>query len=280
MKRLLREPLLHFFMLGAALFVAYGALNGRADGAGTIVVSQGQVERLAAGFERTWHRPPSSRELQGLIDGHIREEIYVREALALGLDRDDAVIRNRLRLKMEFISDIAPTPEPTDQDLRAYLAAHADAFRAEPHFAFTQIYLNPRRHGERLSRDAERLLARLAQGEAPETLGDATLLDRRFSDLSGSELARQFGDRFAARLSKLPLRSWQGPVESGYGAHLVFVSNRTEGGAPPLDEVRDRVHREWANSQRMARNENLYQDLRRRYTVTVENPQAAQVAQR
>lgn len=281
MKQLLREPIVHFVLLGAALFAVFGMINGSAGSkTENIVVTQGQIERVTSGFERTWHRLPSSQEQQGLIDSHIREEVYVREALALGLDRDDAVIRNRLRLKMEFISDTAALPEPTDEDLRAYLSAHAEAFHTEPRFTFTQVYLNPRRHEKRLAEDAERLLARLAQGETPETLGDATLLEHRFSDLSSGEVARQFGEQFAVRLSELPLRSWQGPVESTYGAHLVFVGDNTQGGAPTLDDVRDAVRREWSNAQRVERSKKLYQDLRRRYTVTVEKTQAAQVAQR
>jgi len=279
MRRLLREPLLHFLLLGAVLFAAFGVTGKRTGGeAETIAVTQGRVAQLSATFARTWHRAPSPEELEGLIDNYIREEVYVRQALALGLDRDDAVIRNRLRLKMEFISDIAPPGEPTDDDLRAYLNAHRAAFRSEPRFSFSQVYLNPRRRGERLGRDAAQLLAQLnrAGGKAEvAALGDATLLEHRFSDLPAGEVAKQFGDRFAARLDELPPGQWQGPVESGYGAHLVLVSDRREGRLPALEEVRDIVRREWANAQRVERNEKLYQGLRSRYTVTVERPQAA-----
>jgi hypothetical protein len=283
MKRLLHEPLLHFLLIGAALFAAYEALNGHSGAAGSIVVTRGQIESLATGFERIWHHAPSFEELQGLIDSQVREEVYVREALVLGLDRDDAVIRNRLRLKMEFISDIAAPREPTDDELRAYLVAHPEAFRAEPRFTFTQVYLDPSRHGERLRRDAGRLLAQLdraGEGARIDALGDATLLESRFSDLRSSEVAGQFGDRFAARLGELPLRRWQGPLESGYGAHLVFVSERAQAGMPALGEVRNAVRRAWENAQRVERSEKLYQDLRRRYTVTIEAPPAAEVAQR
>ena len=132
MKRLLREPLLHFLLLGAGLFVAYGLRPhpGRDEAAGRIVVTQGQIENLADGFARAWQRPPTSEELAGLIRDHVREEVYCREAIALGLDKDDTVIRRRLRQKLEFVSeDLAGDAEPTDGDLRAYFAAHQDAFR-------------------------------------------------------------------------------------------------------------------------------------------------------
>ena len=278
MKHLCREPLVHFLLLGAGLFVAFGLVGKRpSDELGKIVITQGQIEHLAAGYHRVHGRPASPEELEGLMRDYVREEVYCREALALGLDRDDAVIRNRLRLKMEFISDdVAAQAEPTDEQLRSYLQEHPEAFRIEPRFTFSQVYLNPERHRQSLVYDAAQLLMRLHQaGDKADVseLGDPFLLEHTFVALAASEVAKQFGETFAVQLGTLPRGQWQGPVESGYGVHLVFVSETTQGHIPTLEEVRDTVRREWANARRLEANEKFYQDLLKRYTVTIEGPQ-------
>jgi len=283
MKTFVREPLVHFLLLGAVLFVVYGLVSrpSSSDGAGKITVTQGQIENLVSGFTKAWQRPPTSEELAGLVRDLVREEVYCREAMALGLDKDDTIIRRRLRQKMEFISDdIAALPEPTDADLNAYLQAHTDRFRAEQTFTFLQVYLDPEKHGENLARDISALLARLnrAGGQTEvSALGDSLLMERSFTAAPASEVAKQFGERFAAKLSELSPGKWEGPVESGYGAHLVFVSERTEGRVPELAEVRDDVRHEWANAQRLELNEKFYQELFKRYSVTIESPLLAEV---
>jgi PPIC-type PPIASE domain len=274
--KLLKEPLLHFLLLGAAIFGTYRVLSdARATQPGSIVLTQGRIEALVEAFTRTWQRPPTASEREGLIRDYIREEVYVREAIALGLDQDDMVIRRRLRQKLEFVSeDLTAPAEPTDGQLSAYLAAHPDAFRVEPRYTFRQVFLDPRRRGDQLAHDAARLLARVRQaGIDPDTLGDTSLLDRRFEALPASLAAEQFGDQFAAALGELPIGQWRGPVASTYGAHLVLVDDRTDGRVPALEEVHDVVRRDWANAQRTAASEKYYQALLRRYTVTVERPQ-------
>jgi parvulin-like peptidyl-prolyl cis-trans isomerase-like protein len=278
MKHLFREPLVHFLLLGAGLFVAFGLVGKRPSGEpGQIVITQSQIEHLAAGYHRVHGRPASPEELEGLMRDYVREEVYYREALALGLDRDDAVIRNRLRLKMEFISDdVAAQAEPTDAQLRSYLQEHPEAFRIEPCFTFRQVYLNPERHRQSLAQDVAQLLTRLHQaGDTTDVseLGDPFLLEHTFVALTASEVVKQFGETFAAKLGELPRDQWQGPVESGYGVHLVFVSATTEGRVPALEEVRDAVRRAWANARRLETNEQFYQDLLKRYSVTIERPQ-------
>jgi hypothetical protein len=279
----LREPLVHFLAIGAGLFLLSG-LVGDPSGlqSGRIVVTPAQVQHLAAGFTRVWQRPPTQGELDGLIEDHIREEVYYREALAMGLDREDTIIRRRLRQKMEFVTDdVAAQAEPTDEQLRAYLKEHPDAFRIERRFTFSQVYLNPGRHGEHLARDTAQLLAQLNQagGKADvSALGDSFLLEHTFEAAPASEIAKQFGEKFGAKLGELAPGQWQGPVESGYGVHLVFVSKRTEGRVPALEEVRDAVRREWTNARRLEVNEKFYQELLKRYTVVVERPNATGTA--
>jgi hypothetical protein len=276
--KVLREPLLHFLLLGAAIFGAHRLRSSaQATQPGTIVVTEGRIEALVAAFTRTWQRPPTASERDGLIQDYIREEVYVREAIALGLEQDDMVIRRRLRQKLEFVSeDLTAQAEPTDRQLRAYLTAHPDAFRVEPRYTFRQVFLDPHRQGDRRSHDAARLLARLRQaGTDPDTMGDASLLDHRFEAVPATLVAEQFGEQFAAELGKLPISQWRGPVPSTYGAHLVLVGDRTEARVPALEEVRDAVRRDWGNALRAEASERYYRELLRRYSVTVEPPQPA-----
>ena len=276
--RLLKEPLFHFLLLGAAIFGGHRLVAaGRATAPDEIVVTQGRIDALAAAFTRTWQRPPTASERDGLIRDYIREEVYAREAIALGLDKDDVVIRRRLRQKLEFVSeDVLAPPEPTDDQLRAYLTSHPDAFRVEARFTFRHIFLNGERRGEELARDAARLLAQLGlPGTDPDTLGDPFLLDRRFDAVPAGLVAAQFGEQFAATLAELPTGQWVGPVASAYGTHLVFVAQRTGGRVLALEEVGDAVRREWVNAQRAESSERFYQGLLKSYSVTIEGVQLA-----
>ena len=277
MNKILREPLLHFVLLGAAIFAAYSLVSQPSgEEPGNIVISAGQVTAIELGFTRTWHRPPTREELEGLLRDRVREEVYYREAMALGLDKDDTIIRRRLRQKLEFLTDdVVAEAHPTDAALNAYLAAHPDSFRVPREFTFSQVYLNPDKHGEHLVRDTAVLLARLNQagGKADvSALGDAFLLGHTFAALTTAEVSTQFGEQFAAQLAELSPGQWQGPVESGYGVHLVLVSDRTEGRVPRLDEVRDAVAREWDNARRLVANDTLYEEMLKRYAVSIEAP--------
>ncbi len=263
MKRVLREPLLHFLLLGTAIFAAYGFLSKSSnDEPGKIVISAGQVAAIAENFTRTWRRPPTREEMDGLIRDRVQEEVYCREAMALGLDKDDSIIRRRLRQKLEFVTDdVAALADPTDNELNAYLKAHAETFRVQRQFTFSQVYLNPERHGENLVQDTADLLAQLQQaGEKADIseLGDSFLLEHKFESLPAGEVAKQFGEKFAAKLTQLPSSQWVGPIESGYGVHLVWISERTEGRVPELAEVREAVRRDWANTRRLESNEKFY----------------------
>jgi hypothetical protein len=280
MKGLLREPLVHFLLLGALIFMAYSGLSQPGgEEQGKITITQGQIDNLVAGFARTWQRPPSPDELAGLVRDRVQEEVYYREALALGLDTDDSVIRRRLRQKMEFISeDLAAPVEPSDAELQAYLAAHAASFASEPRFSFRQVFLDPQRHGVHLARDAERLLADLNQAGAaadPAALGDPLQLEHEYANASARDVGSVFGENFVAALGNLPTGQWHGPVESGYGVHVVYLSGRTESRPLPLAEVREAVRREWTSAQRAQAAAQFYASLLRKYEVTIEAPSAA-----
>jgi hypothetical protein len=277
MKKLVREPLVHFLLLGAAIFVAYSLVSKHSSGEpGKIVITQGQLESLLDGFTQTRQRPPTQEEWEGLIRDRVREEVYYREALGLGLDKDDLIIRRRLRQKMEFVSDdVAAQAQPTEAELSAYLEAHPDSVRVDQRFTFRQLYLNPAKHGKNLARDTAQLLAHLKEAGGNtdiSALGDSILLDNHYEALPAGEVAKLFGDKFATALGGLPPSQWQGPVESGYGTHLVFISEHVGGRVPALAEVHDAVRREWEEAHRLDANGKFYQELLKHYTVTIEKP--------
>ncbi len=273
MMRILKEPLFQFLILGAVLFGAY-SLFGESEGEAPerIVVSAAQIANLEQGFARTWQRPPTEQELQGLIQDHIREVVYYREAKLLELDRDDIVIRRRLRQKMEFFAEDMAAAEPSDAELGAYLAAHPEQFRSEDSVTFRQVFLSASR-GDSLHGDTQQIGAQLASARGGDVVpGDTFLLGESFYGMSRSEAERTFGEQFAARLFALEPGSWQGPIASGYGLHFVFIDERTSGSLPPLDAVRPAVEREWANARRIEKLEEFYRALRRRYEISIETP--------
>ena len=277
--RFVREPLLHFLLLGALIFVVFKFISRETNEPGKILITRGRIESLEIAFNRTWRRPPSANELEGLIRDYVREEVFAREAVALGLDKDDTIIRRRLRQKLEFISeDVAAHAEPTDEQLRAYLKEHPDTFRGDQRFTFSQVYLDPQRRGANLSRDAAHVLTQLGRSGSKAdlaTLGDSLMLESEFRTLPASEVVKQFGEKFTASLGAIPAGQWHGPIESGFGVHLVLLTERTGGSLPALEDVRAAVRREWTNARRMEANEKFYRTLRQRYTVTIERPEVA-----
>ncbi len=278
MKKLLREPLLHFALLGGLLFAAYGFINRDAGAEPQdIVVTTGQIENFAATFAKVWQRPPTAEELKGQIDQYVREEILSREAVKLGLDQNDTVIRRRLQQKMEFLAeDFAAGAEPTDAELADYLAKHPDQFAEEQRFSFRQVFLSAEKRGDQLEVDAATLLADLQQRGAEadlSTLGDSFLLPREFNNEPQRDVTSQFGGEFAVELAKLKPGQWSGPIHSGYGAHLVFITRRSEGRLPALEEVRDQVKRELMNARRVEANQKFLHNLLKKYRVTIQSPQ-------
>jgi PPIC-type PPIASE domain len=277
-QRWIREPLLHFLILGALLFVVFHVVKGNStQGQVKIVVTTGTIRTLAENFQSVWQRPPTRGELDGLIQDYIKEEVYYREAQNLGLEKDDPIIRRRLRQKMEFLGDgMAATAEPTDRDLQSYLEKHPEKFQVESRYTFTHVYLNPEHHQNSLKQDATKLLAELnkAGGSVDSSkYGDSFMLGYNFSNVPETRVARTFGPEFAKNLSKQQVAKWVGPIESGYGEHLVYIGARSEGQTPSLSEVRDKVQREWMSDQQKQAGEKFFDGLRARYQITIEQPQ-------
>lgn len=288
LKQLLHEPLVHFLLIGAGLFILFGwmgnpaPLPGGQSGAQSskIVVSQGDIDQLVKSFTRTWMRPPTAEEVKGLVESFVRDEIYYREALALGLDRDDAVIRRKLRQKMEFIfEDISAQTEPTDEELLAYMKKYPDSYLVDPQIAFRHVYVNVDKRGKKAEADAREVLEQLNKGVDPETVGDPFLLasEIRLSPLW--DIRKQFGEEFSRNLLEVKSGKWEGPVHSGYGLHLVFVGKRVGGRLPELKEVREKVRRDWIFERQKELKDAAYAKLRERYTVEFEKPEAKKIAE-
>lgn len=284
MRRLLREPLVHFLLIGGVLFLVFGWRGGSAPSPGgasgspaaQIVVTHADIAQMVEQYEKTWQRPPTEEERKGLIEDFVRSEIYYREAVAIGLDRDDPVLRRRLRQKMEFIfEDISSLQEPTDAELRAFAARHREKYLSERQLAFRQVYVDTTARGGRAEADARQMLARLAAGADPDSVGDPTMLAPEVPLTPLWEIARQFGDEFAGHLRELPPGRWAGPIRSGFGLHLVRMTRTAGGEERELREIREAVKQDWIVERQREVKDAAYAKLRERYSVIVESPSAA-----
>ena len=272
--RLLREPLLQFLVLGAILFALYGLVDKRsAEPSEKIVVSASRITNLADGFARTWRRPPSEEELRGLIENDIRDEVFYRAGRAAGLDRDDVIIRRRVRQKMEFLAEEISVPEATEAQLADFLSSNPERFRTEDRLTFHQLFLNPSRRTDTIARDVEQVRTILSRGDATTDtagLGDPFLLGEEFHAVSLRDTAGTFGDSFARQVFSAEQGRWLGPIPSSFGQHFIYIRERTTGSVPPLDTIRPAVARQWADARRTEAEQKLYRSLRDRYEITVE----------
>jgi len=257
--RVLREPLLYFLGAGALLFWLTGASSGASD-SHDIVVTAAERQRLQDQWTAQVGRAPSTAELARLVDDWTREEIYYREALALGLDDGDVIIRRRLVQKLEFLTqDMAATAEPTLAELTGHYEIHADRYREPERFSFVHRYFSSQRP------DAETAAHAAAADDGAE--GDPFILQRTYAARSEAEIAELFGKEFAAAITALPTGVWSGPVRSAYGWHAVRVDTRIPARLPPLEEIRERVGRDLQQARRDAANAAFYAALRARYRI-------------
>jgi parvulin-like peptidyl-prolyl isomerase len=213
--------------------------------------------------------------VKGLVEDFVRNEIYYREALAIGLDRDDGVIRRRLRQKMEFIfEDISSRTVPTDEELLAHMKKHPDPYLVDPQIAFRHVYVNTDKRGKNADGDARQILAQLNQGTDPDSVGDPLLLDAEIRLSPLWDIRKQFGEEFGRNLLELKSGKWEGPVRSGFGLHLVLVKKCVGGRLPELKEVREMVKRDWTFDRQNEVKDAAYAKIRERYTVVVETTNA------
>ena len=279
-KRLSREPLIHFLMLGAILFGAYAYAERKhvaAEQSKQIELTIGDLSQLVQVFRSQWRRDPTPEELRQLVEDKAREEILYREALALGLDKDDTIVKRRMAQKMQFLAEnVAAAREPTIEELGTWYEANRDQFSFPPRVSFRHLYFSPDRRRERARDDAAAALTKLA--EQPEdsnlaaTLADAFMFQDYYRDRTPEFLGKEFGPNFALTVAKLSPGSWQGPVESGFGWHLVFLDTLIPGRVPAFEEVEADVKKAWLAEQKALAWQKAYQDLRAKYIMLLPAP--------
>ena len=264
-RRLAREPLVHFLVVGALIFAVWGGGGDAADR--SITVTEAQVRGLTGQWEQQWHRQPTLAEIDGLIRDLIKDEVYYREAVRMGLDTDDIIIRRRMRSKMEFlVAAQAENETPSDTALQRWLDTHRRDYATAPALSFDQIYV-----GSDAARAATGLV-KLEKGVDPARLALPLSVPLMLDNAASGDIDRQFGDGFARAVAALPPGRWAGPVTSGFGQHLVRLRKLTPGAVSPLSAVRKAVENDWREANRVARENAAYQALLDGYTIRIAKP--------
>lgn len=262
--RVLREPLVHFLLIGAAVFGLYSLVTPPAAPAGSeIIVTADDAGRMKAQFRATWNRDPTAAEFNGLLDNFIREEIYYREAKLLGLDQNDQVIRLRLRQKVEYLlSQTWSAAAPTDSQLRAHYELSRNKYAAPSTISFEQVFL-----GDPSQEDIERVRTALKTGADASTLGTASLLPGKMPPSHQAGIDSTFGKGFFALVSAAPSGEWTGPVKSSYGQHMIRVIDLTRSETLPFEQVRQFVETDWRTAEGDKAKEDAYQAMKAQYRI-------------
>jgi len=287
LKRWLREPLLHFLLLGLALFAVYAYMQrgrGGVESSRQIVLSSDDLRQMDVYFAAQWHRQPTPAEFQALVEDKVREEVLYREALAMGLDKDDTIVKRRMAQKMQFLAeDVAAAHEPSTAELKAWFEKNSSQFALPSRYSFRHLYFSPDKRGKSAQPDAAKALAKISgQPEdftvAP-SLADKFMFQDYYRDQATEAIAKEFGPQFAVAIEKLKPGSWQGPVESGYGWHLVFVGTVIPGRIPAFEEVEPDVKTAWLGEQKRQAWQKAYQQMRAKYAVLLPGPSDKDAAQ-
>ncbi|MBB4331409.1 hypothetical protein GGE50_005023 [Rhizobium leguminosarum] len=282
-RRVLREPLLHFLVVGAVLFGAYHLLTpSQEEAANThqIVLTKDDLRQLAISWLAQGRSSPTPEQIRGLVDQKVTQEILFREAVALGLDRDDEVVKRRLAQKMDFLaSDVASMQEPTDADLKAWFDKNAETFALPAHATFRHLYFSTDKHGRGTEGVAAAALALLG-GKSPDSsevaaVGDPFMFQNHYGDATPDQMAKEFGPEFSKALFQLPAGKWVGPVKSGYGWHLVWIDSIEPGRIPTYAEVMPNVKAGWVRDQYQEIKRTSLEETRSRYSVIVPPIEAA-----
>jgi len=267
--RLLREPLFHFAAIGGLIFALYAAVDDTGEApADVIVIAPERIDQLATEFSSVWKRMPTDDELDALIEADIREEVYYREALALGLDTNDAIVRRRMRQKMEFLMDAgAYLQEPAAGELEAYFTANKVFYQSGLRLAFEQVYLGEAPAAEAISQSLGAL--RSDPPADPATLGERSFLPAQLGLSPLTAADGVFGTGFFDLIAEFPPGEWAGPLVSAYGVHLVRILDTLPARTPPLEEIRDAVLRDWRAAKAREIREQDYAERRKRFVVEI-----------
>ncbi|NDW00839.1 peptidyl-prolyl cis-trans isomerase [Salipiger sp. PrR002] len=267
MQRILRSPLLHFFVIAGAIFGIYALLDDtpEAPPPDAITLSVAEAQNMRERFAAVWNRQPTPAEMDGLLSNWAREEAMVREALRLGLDSGDAAIRQRLAQKMEFIGESgAAVLEPDEAALAAFVETHRERFALPARYAFEQVLLDEQDPGE-----IEALRVKLQEGADPMLIGRGAMLPPALPLTGAPAIDRSFGSGFHSALAELPKGQWQGPVQSAYGLHLIRITDSAAPELPPLEAIRDRVEAEWRAAKAKEMGAAFSEALMERYEITL-----------
>jgi len=285
MKRLLREPLIHFLLIGAALFGIYhfAQPDGAFAPSRQIQLSLDELAQLALLFQSQWRRAPTPDEFNRMVENKVQGEILYREALAMGLDKDDEIVKRRMAQKMQFLAeDVAAAREPTTAELKSWFEKHSVMFGLPPRLSFRHLYFSPDRRGVRAREDAAKALGKLAgQPEDAKTaaaLADPFMFQDYYRDRAPEYLSKEFGSQFATDVTQLAPGAWRGPVESGFGWHLVFVDTVVPGRVPAFEEIEPEVKTAWLAEQKALAWEKAYREMRAKYVVLLPSPPDSQPA--
>jgi len=274
-RRWMREPLLHFLLLGLVLFGVYAYLHrgrGGIESSKQIALTIDDLRLMDGYFESQWHRPPTPAEFQAMVEDKVREEVLYREGLAMGLDKDDTIVKRRMAQKMQFLAeDVAAAHEPSTAELKAWFDKNTEKFALPGRYSFRHIYFSPDKRGKNAQEDAAQALAKISgqpeDSKLAASMGDNFMFQDYYGDRAPSAVAKEFGPQFAVVLEKLKPGSWQGPVESGYGWHLVFVDTVIPGRIPAFEEMEPDVKTAWLAEQKATAWQKAYAGMRSKYTV-------------
>jgi len=272
MKKTLKEPFFHFIIIGVALFLLYGLVNDKTSSKNTIIINDFDVSSLISKWEMQWKRPPTEQELQSLITQNIKQEIFYQEALNMNLDHNDEIIKRRLAQKMKFLSnDIASMIEPTDDDLKDYYKQHANKYLTPTSYSLYQITFSPDNRTNNY-KDAEETLKQFPNATFDEmkNWGDKLPFAYYFEAINANELGLQLGSKFPEALKDKDLNKWVGPIPSGFGYHLVFITNKKEPQLPDLDSVKKMVLRDYEYDKQQEIDAMLYKELKKKYDIEID----------
>ena len=286
MKRFLREPLVHFLLIGALLFGVYAYTErgrGGVEQSKQIQLSLDDLAQLALLFQSQWRRDPTPDEFARMIETKVQEEVLYREGLAMGLDKDDTIVKRRMAQKMQFLAeDVAAAHEPSTAELKTWFEKNSDKFAQPPRVSFRHLYFSPDRRGARAHDDAAGALAKLAgqpeDSKLAGSLADPFMFQEYYRDRAPEFLGKEFGPQFALAVAKLSPGSWQGPIESGFGWHLVFVDTLIPGRVPAFEEIEPDVKTAWLAEQKALAWDKAYKDMRAKYVVLLPAPPDKQMA--
>jgi len=283
--RWLREPVLQFLVLGSLLFAAYGAVQPEGSEEQSdlrIELTQGDIAQLQAVWVAKWQREPSVPELQALIQSRVDEEVLYREAIAMGLDQGDEIIRRRLAQKMDFLlGDMTAVNLPATEELKSWYDQNRSRFVQEGRLSFHHLYFSPdRRGGFAGAHDAALAAMDRLRTDPGATAGlaDRFMFQDFYGDRTATELGNIFGVQFAADLFTASEGSWQGPLESGLGWHLVWVDSLTPPHSPAFEQIEPDVKLAWLAEQRAAAKAAAFEAMRARYEVVLPAPARTSVA--